>query len=107
DIRLENQRLFERAGVAMFRCTRAGVLTEANRACTKLVGRRTVDELVGSRFPAVGFDAPDVLPWLVENCVSARGKESVDTTWRRQDGGRLFVRLSARLVSADSVEVIV
>jgi chromosome segregation ATPase len=107
DIRLENQRLFERAGVAMFRCTRAGVLTAANRACTTLVGRRTIDELVGSNFAAVVFDAPNVLSWLVEHCVSARGKESVETTWRRQDGGRLFVRLSARLVCADGVEVIV
>jgi hypothetical protein len=107
EVRFENQRLFEQAAVAMFRCTRAGVLMAANRACIALVGRRTVDELGGSQFAAAVFDAPAVLSWLVEQCVSARAKESVETLWRRKDGGRLCVRLSARSLSADAIEVIV
>ena len=43
--RAESHRLFDQAGLAMFRCTRDGVLIDANRACTTLVGRRTLDEL--------------------------------------------------------------
>jgi hypothetical protein len=38
--------------------------------------------------------------------LSSRTKESIETTWRRKDGGRLFVRLSAYACSADVIEII-
>src|SRR5262249_8052824 len=74
--RAESDRLFEHAGIAMFRCTREGALIQANRACTTLVGRRTNDELHGVDFGAVVFEAPNVFSWLIERCVSSRAKES-------------------------------
>ncbi|HKE84610.1 MAG TPA: PAS domain S-box protein [Vicinamibacterales bacterium] len=103
--RAERDRLFEHAGIAMFRCTPEGALVQANRACTTLVGRRTIDELQGLDFAAAIFEAPNVFSWLIERCIGSRGKESIETTWRRKDGGRLFVRLSARPV-ADVVEIV-
>jgi chromosome segregation ATPase len=104
--RAESHRLFEQAGLAMFRCTPDGALTHANRACTTLVGRRTVDELHGVHFVGAVFEAPTVLSWLIERCVSTRAKESIETTWRRKDGRRLFVRLSARLSAPDEIEIV-
>ena len=104
--RAESHRLFEQAGLAMFRCTPDGALTHANRACTTLVGRRTVDELHGVHFAAAVFEAPTVLSWLIERCLTTRAKESIETTWRRRDGRRLFVRLSARLSASDVIEVV-
>jgi hypothetical protein len=58
-------------------------------------------------FTAAVFDAPNVLSWLIEQCVSSRAKESVETTWRRKEGGRLFVRLSGRLLASDVIEIVV
>jgi PAS domain-containing protein len=104
--RAESQRLFQQAGLAMFRCTRDGALTQANRACMSLVGRRTIDELRGAQFAAVVFDAPNNLSSLIDACLSTRAKESIETTWRRKDGGRLFVRLSARLSVSGLIEIV-
>jgi hypothetical protein len=104
--RSENHRLFDQAGVPMFRCTRDGALADANRACTTLIGRRTLDELEGVDFAAVVFEAPQALSWLIERCVSTRAKESIETTWRRQDGSRLFMRLSARSMPSGIIEVV-
>ena len=104
--RAESQRLFEQAGLAMFRCTRDGALIDANRACTSLVGRRTLAELQGAQFPAGIFEAPNALFWLLERCLITRVKETVEATWRRHDGGRLFVRVSARLSGSDVIEFV-
>ena len=106
EIRVDNNRLFEQAGLAMFRCTPDGALIHANRACATLVGRRTLDQLPGAQFAPAVFEAPDVLSWLIERCSSTRAKESIETTWQRSDGGRLYVRLSARrLTPHDVIEV--
>jgi chromosome segregation ATPase len=107
DHRAESHRLFDQAGVAMFRCTPKGALTQTNRACATLVGRRALDELPASQFAAAVFESPNVLTWLIERCVSTHSKESVETTWRRRDGGRLFVRLSARWTPSAVIEVAV
>jgi PAS domain S-box-containing protein len=103
--REESHRLFQQAGLAMFRCSRDGALIEANRACETLIGRRMIDELRGTQLAPAVFEAPDVLSWLIERCVSTTVKESTDTTWRRQDGRRLFVRLSASPVASDLIEI--
>jgi len=105
ETRAESERLFEHAGIAMFRCTPEGALVQANRACSTLVGRRTIDELHGVDFVAAIFEAPNVFSWLIERCIKSRVKESIETTWRRKDGSRLFVRLSARPV-AGVIEVV-
>jgi PAS domain S-box-containing protein len=104
--RSDNQRLFDHAGVAMFRCTRDGELLDANRACTTLVGRRTLDELDGVDFAATVFEAPQALSWVIERSVTTRTRDSIETTWRRQDGSRLFMRLSARSLPSGIIEVV-
>ena len=104
--RADGHRLFEQAGLAMFRCTPDGTLIDANRACATLVGRRALDELRGAQFPASVFDAPNALFWLIERCESTRVKETVEATWRRSDGGRLFVRLSARSTGPEVIEFV-
>ena len=103
--RAESHRLFDHAGLAMFRCTREGVLTDINRALTTLIGRRTY-ELASVDFATAVFEAPQALSWLIERCISTRAKESIETTWRRQDGSRLFIRLSARALPTDVIEVV-
>jgi PAS domain-containing protein len=104
--RAENGRLFQQAGLAMFRCTRDGEVTQANRAAMTLVGRRTIDELRAAQFAAAVFEDPNGLSWLIERCLTSRTRESIETTWRRRDGGRLFVRLWAYACAPDVVEIV-
>jgi hypothetical protein len=105
--REKGRRLFQQAGLAMLRCTRDGALVEANRACETLIGRRMIDDVGSTRFATAVFETPDVLSWLIERCVSTTTRGSADATWRRQDGRRLFVRLSASVVAADLIEITV
>ena len=104
--RAESGRLFQQAGLAMFRCTRNGEVTQANRAAMTLVGRRTIDELRGAQFSAGVFEDPNGLSWLIDLCLSTRTRESIETTWRRKDGGRLFVRLSAYACAPEVIEIL-
>ncbi len=104
--RSEIGRLFQQSGLAMFRCTRNGEVRQANRAAMTLVGRRTIDEMRGAQFAAAVFEDPNGLSWLIERCLSSRTRESIEATWRRKDGGRLFVRLSAYACSTDLIEII-
>ncbi len=106
DNRAESERLFQQAPVAMFRCGREGALRQANRAWWSLV-RRKNDELRGEDFAAAVFESPKDLSWLVERSLGTRTKESIETTLRRQDNARLFVRLSACASPADDVIEIV
>ena len=106
DNRAELGRLFQQSALAMFRCSRNGEVTQANRAAMTLVGRRSIDELRGAQFAAGVFEDPNGLSWLIERCLSSRTRESIETTWRRKDGGRLFVRLSAYACAPDVVEVV-
>jgi len=107
DHRAESHRLFDQATLAMFRCAPNGTLTQTNRACATLVGRRALEELPAAQFATNVFEAPTVLKWLIERCVNTHSRESVETTWRRHDGARLFVRLSARWIPSDIIEIAV
>ncbi len=102
--RADNHRLFQQAPLPMFRCTKDGVLTQTNRMLTILLGRRSNEELRGADLAAATFESPNDLSWLIERCLGSKGKESAETTWRRKDGSRLLVRLSARAISSDLIE---
>ena len=102
--RAENHRLFQQAPIPMFRCTKHGLLTQTNRMLTTLLGCRSAGELNGADLAALAFESPNDLSWLIERCLGSQGRESTETTWRRKDGSRLLVRLTARAASADTIE---
>jgi hypothetical protein len=102
--RADNHRLFQQAPLPMFRCTKDGVLTQANRMLTMLVGRRSPDELRSADWAAAVFESSSDLSWLIERCLGSKGKESTETAWRRKDGSRLLVRVSACATSSGLIE---
>jgi PAS domain S-box-containing protein len=104
DSRAETDRLFQQAPLAMFRCTKDGAVTLANRAWASLL-YRNVDDLGGAGFATTVFESPDDLSALIEQCLSTNANESIETTVRRKDGARLFVRLSASASPAGLIEI--
>jgi chromosome segregation ATPase len=106
EIRAEARRQFDEAPLALFKCTRDGTLTHANRAFVNLVGAAPGDP-GGPDLARRIFESPDDLSWLIECCLSAGAKDSIETTWRKPGGGRLVVRLSARTSGADAIEITV
>jgi hypothetical protein len=103
DGRAESARLFQQAPLPSFRCTKDGTLTEMNRAWASLT-YRNIDELRGG-FAEMIFESPTDLSGLVEQCLSTNAKQSIETTLRRKDGARLFVRLWAYASTAGLIEV--
>jgi PAS domain S-box-containing protein len=103
--RLETRRQFHRTPVALGRCTRDGALTHFNRAFADLVGYRNPSELRGADFAKTVFESPDDLSWLTERCLSTHARESVETAWKRRNGERLVVRLSALESAPDIIEI--
>jgi hypothetical protein len=102
--RTESDRQFHQAPLAMFRCTKDGALAYANRAWNTLISRN-VDELRGARFATTVFESPTDLSGLIEQCLATNANESIETTLRRKDGARLFVRLSAFASPAGLIEI--
>jgi signal transduction histidine kinase len=47
------------------------------------------------------------LAWLIEQCCSTQARQSVETGWKRKNGERLVVRLSAAKSAADAIEIAV
>ena len=104
--RAETLRQFEHSPLALCRCTRDGALTHANGAFADLVDYRKADELRSVEFATTVFESPDDLSSLIERCLSTRAIESIETTWRRINGGRIVVRLSAFASTSDVIEIV-
>ena len=103
-LRADNHQLFQKAPLAMFRCTRDGALTDANGMLTTLVGRSTA-ELRGANFAVTVFESPHDLSSLIERCLDSTGSEATETTWWHKDGSRLLVRLFACAISSDLIDL--
>jgi len=103
--RRELRRQFQHAPLALWRCTRDGALTDANAALANLVGYRQPDELRGIDFVKSTFEATDDLSWLIERCLGTKTRQVVDTAWKRRNGERLVVRLSAMELAPDAIEI--
>lgn len=93
--------------MALCRFTRDGVLTQTNRALADLVGYRKPDELRGDDFVKTVFESAGDLSWLLERCLNTKARQSVETTWKRRNGDRLLVRLSALESAPDLIEIAV
>jgi PAS domain S-box-containing protein len=105
--RLELRRQFQHAPPALWRCTRDGALTDANRALADLVGYRHPDELRGADFVKTVFESADDLSWLIERCLTTKTRQSVETAWKRRNGEHIVVRLSAIESARDMIEIAV
>jgi chromosome segregation ATPase len=105
--RRELRRQFQDAPLPLWRCTRDGALTEANRALAHLVGYREPDEWQNGDFVKTVFESTDDLSWLIERCLSTKTRQSVETAWKRRNDERLVVRLSATQFGPDTIEIAV
>jgi len=99
-------RHFDEAPWAICRCSRTGMLTDANRAFIQLLGHPSVDDLRKADFAAAVFESAADLPWLISRSISSTAPATVETTWRTKEGSRLSVRLSASAHAPDTIEIV-
>jgi hypothetical protein len=105
DILTETRVRFERSAHALCRCTRNGAIANANRTFAMLLGRRRPDELHGADFAAAVFESPDDLTWLLERALLTQAAVSTETTWRKRNGDRFAVRVSAFASSSGLIDI--
>jgi PAS domain-containing protein len=90
----------------MWRCSRDGAIVQANQALVSLLRYKTTDELLDVDFSAAVFESPTELQWLVDRCLASRATEMVETTWRRNDGVGIVVRLMAIATAPEAVDFV-
>lgn len=103
----ERRRDFERAPFGLCRCTPAGVVTDANHSFVSMLGLRRMDELRHTDFATIVSDRADDLSWLLERARTMRKTESIETSWKTNDGRHLIVRLRALTITTGSIEIMV
>ena len=99
------RREFDETPVKRFRCGLNGAITETNAALARMLGYQTA-RLQSLDFREAVFESGDELQWLVDRCVASRIGESIDTTWKKQDGSRIIVRLMAVATGTDTVDLV-
>jgi hypothetical protein len=107
DLRSEHRRQFEVIPVNICRCGREGSIIQASHALAGLLGYESPEELQQADFAGSVFESSDELQWLIDSCLASRSVESVETAWRKKDGGRVLVRLVAAAVTPDTIDLAV
>jgi PAS domain S-box-containing protein len=101
----EVRRQFEYAPHAMCRVTPQGALVAVNRALARLLGYRSIEEVLQLDLEGAVFEAPADLRWLTEHATRGGSVEPVETVWKRKDRTRLTVRLRILTAREDWIEV--
>ena len=102
----EHRHRFDQLPIGMWRCSRDGAIVQANQALVSLLRYKTTDELLDVNFSTSVFESPDELQWLVDRCLASNTTETVETTWRRNDGVGIVVRLMAIATAPEAVDFV-
>lgn len=102
---------FENATYGIFLSRRDGSLVDANPAFVRMLGYDFKEELLARNLAHDIYDDPAARQAILDGCDSSAGVDCVETTWKRKDGERIYVRLSANIIhdangSVDHYQVI-
>jgi PAS domain S-box-containing protein len=98
--------LFENATVGIYRTSPAGQILVANPTMIKMLGYKTLEELVRRNLEEQGFEP--TYPRQVFHDRMARDGEvrDLEAVWTKQDGSAVFVRESARAIRAEGNQIL-
>jgi PAS domain S-box-containing protein len=97
-----HRREFDRAPIGLLQCSPTGQTVRVSRALADLLGYDSPDSLNTVDFATEVFESGDELKWMIDRCLASRALESIDTTWKRKNGGRIVVRLRAVAITPGS-----
>jgi two-component system cell cycle sensor histidine kinase/response regulator CckA len=102
--------LIQGAAYGIYRTNDRGRLLQVNPALVAMLGYDSADELLAVGETTTLFQHPAIRDRLIEECRRSGQVDGVEVTWKRKDGARLAVRLSARAIwsepdSADEFQV--
>ena len=97
---------FDNFPLPLYRATRAGVITHANRAFGALLGCPSAGAKRRLSLASELFESSNELAWLVERSASSEKASSVECTRRKVDDSRLMLRLRA-MPASDAILILV
>jgi PAS domain-containing protein len=97
---------FDNFPLPLYRATRAGVITHANRAFGALLGCPSAGVKRRLSLASELFESSNELAWLVERSASSEEASSVECTRRKVDDSRLMLRLRA-MPASDAILILV
>jgi two-component system, cell cycle sensor histidine kinase and response regulator CckA len=103
-----NSELIENSVYGVFRASLNGSFVYANGALLKILGCPSLTVLQTMNFSADVFRFPEQYAKLLSACKEGTPGSTLETEWRRKDGGVVSVKLHARFVrtggTADQIE---
>jgi len=97
---------FDNFPLPLCRATRAGVITQANRAFGALLGCPSAGVKRRLNLASQLFESSKELIWLTERCASSEEGASVECTRRKVDDSRLILRVRAT-AGADAIHIVI
>ena len=94
--------LIQGAAYGIYRTNDRGRLLQVNPALVAMLGYDSAEELLALEETTPLFQHPAIRDRLIEECRRSGQIDGVEVTWKRKDGTRLAVRLSARAVWSES-----
>ena len=89
--------LYENATIGIYRTTPGGEILLANPALVKMLGYQSLEELTERNLNKDGFE-PDYPRQEFQRQIEEGEVHGLESTWKRKDGSKIFVRESARVV---------
>jgi len=98
--------LFENVTVGIYRTTPAGQILVANPALVKMLGYKSLEELVKRNLEEQGFE-PAYPRQLFRERMAREGEvKDLEAVWTWQDGSAIFVRESARAIRGEGNQIL-
>jgi PAS domain S-box-containing protein/putative nucleotidyltransferase with HDIG domain len=98
--------LFENSPLGLYRTTPDGKFLFANPAMVRLVGFNSFEELAKHNIETEGYD-PEYPRARFKEIIERDGRvKGMETSWRRSDGKRIFVREYAEVIRGEDGQVL-
>ena len=98
--------LFENATVGIYRTTPTGQILVANPALVKMLGYKSLDELIRRNLEEQGFEPAYPRQLFHERMAKEEEVRGLEAIWSKQDGSAIFVRESARAIRGEGEEIL-